>query len=77
MVSESLTENRSNCPTARGRRWWAAVAIASCIGTVMISAPLMLYAVHLHRENLAEGNQAVVKWQEINLQNRLAEELIK
>lgn len=77
MVSESLTENRSNCPIAGGRRWWAAVAIASCIGTVMISAPLMFYAVHLHRENLAEGDRAVVKWQEINLQSRLLKESIK
>lgn len=77
MVSESLTENRSKCPIAKGRRWWAAVAIASCLGTVMISAPLMFYAVELHRENLIKGDRTVTKWQGLNLQNRLPKESIK
>lgn len=66
----SITADRPNCPTPKPRDW-AAIAILCCIGIGTISAPLMVYAVHTHRENIAQGHVLVEQWQDATLYRRL------
>lgn len=62
MVDQSITADRSK---------WAAIAILCLIGTGAISAPLIAYAVHTHRENIAQGHVFVEQWQDATLYRRL------
>lgn len=70
MVDTSITASRAKCPTQKPRDW-AAIAILCLIGTGAISAPLMVYAVHTHRENVARGHELVEQWQDATLYRRL------
>lgn len=70
MVDQSITADRSKCPTPKPRDW-AAIAILCLIGTGAISAPLMAYAVYTHRENIAQGHDLVEQWQDATLYRRL------
>ena len=70
MVDKSITAYRTKCPTPKPRDW-AAIAIVCLIGTGTIRAPLMAYAVHTHRENLARGHELVEQWQDRKLYLRL------